>query len=118
MPIPKPISAISGKTAHAAARPLAWKRLIKAPKEMQTAMIWSCARLSAKKPPTTIPVSYTHLDVYKRQVDARLHKIMHKIHEESLLHGRRSDGTVSYLHGANIAGFVKVADAIMAQVVI
>lgn len=54
----------------------------------------------------------------REEVDARLHKIMHKIHEESLLHGRRSDGTVSYLHGANIAGFVKVADAIMAQGVI
>jgi glutamate dehydrogenase (NADP+) len=51
----------------------------------------------------------------REEVDARLHGIMHKIHEECLLHGRRPDGSVSYLHGANIAGFVKVADAMIAQ---
>ena len=51
----------------------------------------------------------------REEVDARLHTIMHKIHEECLLHGRRADGTVSYLHGANISGFVKVAEAMIAQ---
>ena len=51
----------------------------------------------------------------REEVDSRLHTIMHKIHEECLLHGRRPDGSVSYLHGANISGFVKVADAMMAQ---
>ena len=51
----------------------------------------------------------------REEVDARLHHIMHKIHEDCLLHGRRPDGTVSYLHGANISGFVKVADAMIAQ---
>ncbi len=54
----------------------------------------------------------------REEVDARLHNIMHKIHEDCLLHGRRSDGTVSYLHGANISGFVKVADAMIAQGII
>ena len=54
----------------------------------------------------------------REEVDARLHHIMHKIHEDCLLHGRRPDGTVSYLHGANISGFVKVADAMIAQGII
>ena len=54
----------------------------------------------------------------REEVDSRLHSIMHKIHEDCLLHGRRPDGTVSYLHGANISGFVKVADAMIAQGVI
>ncbi len=54
----------------------------------------------------------------REEVDSRLHGIMHKIHEDCLLHGRRPDGTVSYLHGANISGFVKVADAMIAQGVI
>lgn len=49
------------------------------------------------------------------EVDTRLRSIMRNIHENCLLHGRCPDGTVSYLTGANIAGFVKVADAMMAQ---
>ncbi len=54
----------------------------------------------------------------REEVDTRLHGIMHKIHEECLQHGRRPDGSISYLNGANIAGFVKVADAMLAQGVI
>ncbi|TAM33839.1 MAG: glutamate dehydrogenase, partial [Burkholderiaceae bacterium] len=52
------------------------------------------------------------------EVDARLHSIMTSIHEACLQHGRRADGTVSYVDGANVAGFVKVADAMLAQGVI
>ncbi len=52
------------------------------------------------------------------EVDARLHGIMTSIHEACLQHGRRADGTVSYVDGANVAGFVKVADAMLAQGVI
>ena len=52
------------------------------------------------------------------EVDSRLHGIMCGIHEACLQHGRRADGTVSYVDGANIAGFVKVADAMLAQGVI
>ena len=52
------------------------------------------------------------------EVDRRLHGIMCQIHEQCLLHGRRDDGSVSYVTGANIAGFVKVADAMLAQGVI
>jgi len=52
------------------------------------------------------------------EVDARLQVIMRSIHEACLRHGRRADGSVSYVNGANVAGFVKVADAMLAQGVI
>ena len=52
------------------------------------------------------------------EVDARLLQIMQGIHAACLKHGTRADGTVSYIDGANIAGFVKVADAMLAQGVI
>ena len=54
----------------------------------------------------------------REEVDARLHGIMCQIHQQCLLHGKRPDGSVSYVSGANIAGFVKVADAMIAQGVI
>jgi glutamate dehydrogenase (NADP+) len=43
---------------------------------------------------------------------------MQGIHAACLKHGTRADGSVSYIDGANIAGFVKVADAMLAQGVI
>lgn len=49
------------------------------------------------------------------EVDARLHAIMQSIHAACLHHGTRPDGSVSYSDGANIAGFIKVADAMLAQ---
>ena len=49
------------------------------------------------------------------EVDARLHAIMQSIHAACLHHGTRPDGSVSYSDGANIAGFLKVADAMLAQ---
>ncbi len=52
------------------------------------------------------------------EVDARLHGIMVGIHEACVRHGQRADGSVSYVDGANVAGFVKVADAMLAQGVI
>lgn len=52
------------------------------------------------------------------EVDTRLHAIMCDIHDACLRHGRRADGSVSYVNGANVAGFVKVADAMLAQGVI
>ncbi|OYX54685.1 MAG: glutamate dehydrogenase [Comamonadaceae bacterium 32-67-11] len=52
------------------------------------------------------------------EVDARLHGIMVGIHEACVRHGTRADGSVSYTDGANVAGFVKVADAMLAQGVI
>jgi len=43
---------------------------------------------------------------------------MRGIHAACVQHGRREDDTVSYVDGANIAGFVKVADAMLAQGVV
>ncbi len=52
------------------------------------------------------------------EVDARLLRIMQGIHTACVEHGRSGDGRVSYINGANIAGFVKVADAMLAQGVV
>ncbi len=52
------------------------------------------------------------------EVDARLLQIMQGIHESCLHYGVRKDGSVSYVDGANIAGFVRVADAMLAQGVV
>ena len=52
------------------------------------------------------------------EVDARLLMIMQGIHAACLQHGQREDGSVSYINGANVAGFVKVADAMLAQGVV
>ncbi|MBP6597958.1 MAG: NADP-specific glutamate dehydrogenase [Giesbergeria sp.] len=49
------------------------------------------------------------------EVDARLLLIMQGIHAACLKHGQRADGSISYINGANVAGFVKVADAMLAQ---
>ncbi|MDD3355185.1 NADP-specific glutamate dehydrogenase [Zoogloea sp.] len=54
----------------------------------------------------------------REEVDARLKEIMTGIHAACLKHGKRPDGSVSYADGANIAGFVKVAEAMLAQGVI
>ena len=52
------------------------------------------------------------------EVDNRLLMIMQGIHAACLKYGKRADGSVSYIDGANVAGFVKVADAMIAQGVI
>lgn len=49
------------------------------------------------------------------EVDAQLQMIMRSIHESCCEHGQGDDGTVNYVHGANIAGFRKVADAMVQQ---
>jgi glutamate dehydrogenase (NADP+) len=54
----------------------------------------------------------------REEVDQRLHSIMRDIHEVCVRYGERADGTVDYVDGANIGGFVKVADAMLAQGVI
>ena len=54
----------------------------------------------------------------RAEVDARLLQIMQGIHSACLQYGKRADGSVSYSDGANIAGFVKVADAMLAQGII
>ena len=49
------------------------------------------------------------------EVDEKLHRIMHDIHQQCIQYGRQPDGYIDYVKGANIAGFMKVAKAMMAQ---
>lgn len=58
-------------------------------------------------------LAWTH-----EEVDARLLEIMRSIHASCLQYGEQKDGSINYVDGANIAGFVKVADAMQAQGVI
>jgi glutamate dehydrogenase (NADP+) len=51
----------------------------------------------------------------RSEVDARLRIIMNEIHTNCVRYGEREGGFVNYVDGANIAGFVKVADAMSAQ---
>ena len=59
-----------------------------------------------------------HLNWTAKEVDAQLHQIMKKIHEQCIKYGRENDGYVNYLKGANVAGFMKVAKAMLAQGII
>ena len=52
------------------------------------------------------------------EVDEKLHRIMEDIHAACVKYGTEEDGYVNYVKGANIAGFIKVADAMMSQGVI
>ena len=56
-----------------------------------------------------------HLSWSAAEVDQKLHQIMHGIHEQCVKYGTQPDGYVNYVKGANIAGFMKVAQAMMAQ---
>ncbi|AVI50468.1 NADP-specific glutamate dehydrogenase [Pukyongia salina] len=49
------------------------------------------------------------------EVDQKLHGIMNDIHAACVKYGKNGDGYVDYVRGANIAGFVKIADAMLAQ---
>lgn len=54
----------------------------------------------------------------REEVDERLKKIMSDIHDSCIKYGRQDDGYIDYVRGANISGFVKVADAMLAQGVV
>ena len=47
------------------------------------------------------------------EVDQRLKQIMLQIHDAGVKYGRRSDGYVDYVKGSNVAGFLRVADAML-----
>jgi len=49
------------------------------------------------------------------EVDQKLHGIMKNIHEACVKHGKEADGYINYVKGANIAGFMKVANAMLDQ---
>lgn len=51
----------------------------------------------------------------REEVDEKLKSIMRNIHDMCVKHGKESDGYVNYVKGANVAGFVKVANAMIAQ---
>lgn len=51
----------------------------------------------------------------REEVDAKLHQIMVNIHKTCIQYGKEADGYINYVKGANIGGFVKVADAMLAQ---
>src|SRR5690606_18252333 len=51
----------------------------------------------------------------REEVDSKLHNIMQDIHRACRQHGKEDDGYVNYVKGANIAGFVKVADSMIDQ---
>ena len=51
----------------------------------------------------------------EKEVDEKLHYIMHSIHEQCVKYGTQPNGYIDYVKGANIAGFMKVANAMMAQ---
>ena len=51
----------------------------------------------------------------RKEVDDRLKDIMEDIHDSCVQYGKEDDGSIDYIKGANIAGFVKVADAMIAQ---
>ena len=51
----------------------------------------------------------------REEVDAKLHDIMNDIHENCVKYGTEPDGYINYVKGANVAGFLKVAKAMMAQ---
>ena len=54
----------------------------------------------------------------REEVDEKLYKIMKDIHEQCVKYGTDENGNVDYVKGANIAGFVKVADAMIDQGVV
>lgn len=59
-----------------------------------------------------------HLQWSAEEVDQKLHGIMREIHSQCLKYGTEPDGYINYMKGANIAGFMKVANAMMGQGVI
>jgi len=54
----------------------------------------------------------------REEVDEKLHNIMNDIHDACVKYGSQKDGYIDYVKGANVAGFVKVADAMLAQGVV
>lgn len=59
-----------------------------------------------------------HLQWSAEEVDDKLHFIMKSIHEQCVKYGTEPDGYINYMKGANIAGFMKVANAMMGQGII
>lgn len=59
-----------------------------------------------------------HINWNAPEVDAKLHKIMNDIYDMCVEYGKQADGSINYVKGANIAGFMRVAKAMLAQGII
>lgn len=59
-----------------------------------------------------------HISWSAEEVDNKLHEIMSNIHEACVKYGRQADGYVNYVKGANVAGFMKVATAMLEEGII
>ena len=59
-----------------------------------------------------------HINWTAPEVDQKLHKIMNDIYDMCVEYGTQADGTINYVKGANIAGFMRVANAMLAQGII
>ena len=59
-----------------------------------------------------------HISWDAKEVDEKLHFIMKSIHEQCVKYGTQPDGTIDYVKGANIAGFMKVANSMLQQGII
>lgn len=59
-----------------------------------------------------------HLSWTAKEVDEKLHTIMSSIHAACVKYGKQPDGYINYVKGANVAGFMKVAEAMLSQGVI
>jgi glutamate dehydrogenase (NADP+) len=59
-----------------------------------------------------------HINWTAKEVDEKLKKIMSDIYDQCVKYGKQADGTINYVKGANIAGFMRVAHAMMAQGII
>ena len=56
-----------------------------------------------------------HINWTAEEVDAKLQKIMNDIYDLCVEYGKEADGTINYVKGANVAGFMRVAKAMLAQ---
>ena len=59
-----------------------------------------------------------HYNWTRDEVDVKLHRIINDIHAICVKYGTRDDGSVDYVKGANVGGFVKLADAMLDQGVV
>ena len=59
-----------------------------------------------------------HINWTAPEVDQKLHKIMNDIYDMCVEYGKQADGSINYVKGANIAGFMRVAKAMLAQGII
>lgn len=84
------------------------KRLIFAPGKAVNCGGVSCSCLEMSQ-------NAAHIYWSEAEVDERLHQIMKDIHSQCVEYGKEPDGYINYVKGANIAGFMKVAKAMIGQ---